>query len=676
MARQMKRKTDRGGAAWRLVGALVLSGCGEESIPAAPMGGDAGTDVGTDAGEDPGVCGDGRIGPGERCDGEAFGGLTCADFGFSSGRLECAAGCSGVLLGSCEGTIAWTADTAGTVCDDRTKESPNDVRAAMHDFEYRYSVRPDLSVSGRSQLIVGTPGGPRSTFVVEGPPDTWIAGRAFEEIYRAVWGPVELQPSPFSVDGPGRIDLSDDWEPMAVLVQGAPPVDVRLEVTRAEKTVLNLPLRDVAPSVFLPPGQLETRLRARGTFTLAPETLPGGGRALQIQWVRHTMRVRSPFEGSSTVRLWGVDLGQVGASPVELSPEGPRGQSAILVVAGAGGVVTLEFAYEPDQDTELLGGATVSLRRIDLENSMFDHRFQLVSADGGPTWNLELGPSQLEASAALPAGRYLVFGNSTRTDLTWAPIGELAHGDEPSVLSVAVPPLLEVPGQLRFTRLDDELPTLYQLTFECIEGCTGTIQTSARRERDGSEDHLDFVLRAYPGVYRVRSQNGLLHPGVDLSSEAPLTLDAPVVRAQVLPEFDPEARLADALIEISHAFGRHSSPGRSLTALIPPGRVVVQASERRGSSIGPTVVKQLDVLTSTVVRVDFRARVISGQVAGLAEGERLLLEVSNTGDVLQTGADGRFSSQRPLVLGSAVTLTAISPSGNIAAKKLICLEID
>lgn len=40
------------------------------------------------------ACGDGEIGPGEQCDGDALGGWTCAALGLGPGQLGCAADCT------------------------------------------------------------------------------------------------------------------------------------------------------------------------------------------------------------------------------------------------------------------------------------------------------------------------------------------------------------------------------------------------------------------------------------------------------------------------------------------------------------------------------------------------------------------------------------------------------
>lgn len=48
-----------------------------------------------------GLCGDGHLDPGERCDGDDFGGRDCRHFGYVEGPLICADDCASVVLDAC-----------------------------------------------------------------------------------------------------------------------------------------------------------------------------------------------------------------------------------------------------------------------------------------------------------------------------------------------------------------------------------------------------------------------------------------------------------------------------------------------------------------------------------------------------------------------------------------------
>jgi len=66
-------------------------------------------------------CGDGTLGPGESCDGNALSGLTCEDFCYDGGTLACAPWCDFDLSG-CTGT--------GPICGNSTAECSEDCDAA------------------------------------------------------------------------------------------------------------------------------------------------------------------------------------------------------------------------------------------------------------------------------------------------------------------------------------------------------------------------------------------------------------------------------------------------------------------------------------------------------------------------------------------------------------------
>jgi hypothetical protein len=78
-----------------------------------------GTTIAADSSTGPApVCGDGLIEGAETCDGEALDGQTCETQGFSSGRLACAADCSGFDTGGCAAPVCGNGLVEGAeACD-------------------------------------------------------------------------------------------------------------------------------------------------------------------------------------------------------------------------------------------------------------------------------------------------------------------------------------------------------------------------------------------------------------------------------------------------------------------------------------------------------------------------------------------------------------------------------
>lgn len=75
-------------------------------------------------------CGDGVLDSDETCDATSFGGLTCSDFGFSGGRLQCSGDCGAIDTSQCDCTSCGTTEcldlmndphncgSCGTSCED------------------------------------------------------------------------------------------------------------------------------------------------------------------------------------------------------------------------------------------------------------------------------------------------------------------------------------------------------------------------------------------------------------------------------------------------------------------------------------------------------------------------------------------------------------------------------
>jgi hypothetical protein len=118
-----------------LFNVLVIAACGQSSSNKNNAVGDGGTppigdgggaqptpDGGTQPAQEGGatsdggtLCGNGKVDPGEKCDGSTLDGGTCTSLGFESGTLECAPSCQFDTT-SCVGTFTTTVVASRTTC--------------------------------------------------------------------------------------------------------------------------------------------------------------------------------------------------------------------------------------------------------------------------------------------------------------------------------------------------------------------------------------------------------------------------------------------------------------------------------------------------------------------------------------------------------------------------------